>query len=75
MPKGIIAITRLLNGRYETEAKIAGIKKILKERGYEGEIEGGSCIRTHNTHIVYGLMAKMIAGYERGEECYAPVLF
>ncbi|CEK10990.1 hypothetical protein [Legionella hackeliae] len=73
-PRGINAINRFLNGTFSDTQKISGIKKILQERGYEGENKGNSWKRTDNTHAVYAQLAEMIANFENKESCYIPIL-
>ncbi|ASQ45632.1 RNA-binding protein [Legionella clemsonensis] len=72
-PRGILAINGLLNRNCANEIKIAGIKKILRDKGYDGEDEEKSWLRTDNTHTVYGQLARMIANYEKNESCYIPI--
>ncbi|KTD23384.1 Uncharacterised protein [Legionella lansingensis] len=67
-PKGIIAINRFLNGHASSDLKIAGIKKALLDRGYDGEQESKSWKRTDTTHKVYCALAKAIVAFERDEK-------
>ncbi|WED44033.1 hypothetical protein [Legionella cardiaca] len=63
-PKGIIAISRLLDSKCNMEVKITSIKKILKDRGYERDEGEKSWIRTDNTHLAYKEIATKIADFE-----------
>lgn len=74
-PRGILAINCLLNQNCANEIKIAGIKKILRDKGYNGEDEEKSGLRTDITHTVYGQLARMIANYEKNESFYIPIKF
>lgn len=66
MPKGIIAITKAFNNRHlDDDDKVAKIKAVLIEKGYDGESLGSSWKRTDRTHNVYTQLATAIANYER----------
>lgn len=65
MPQGISSITQYFeNDDLEDKDKIDEIKKVLLDKGYDGENEGYSWKRTKRTHEVYSCLARSIAGYE-----------
>lgn len=68
MPKGLMAIKQILESQSNDDYKVTEIKRVLKERGYEENIEGKSLLRTENTHQAYKNIVQLIAAFDKSEE-------